>query len=45
MFGNCFSEESFYNLDDNSNNHTKNDHCRNGEIKFEVLLFDPDITG
>jgi hypothetical protein len=44
MFGNSFSEESFYDLDNNSNGYTENDHCSDGEIKFEVLFFDPDIT-
>ena len=45
MFPNSYSQYSFYELDDDGNNQTENDHGSNGEIKFKVLSFDPDITG
>jgi len=38
------SEDSFYDLDNDSNNQTKNDHCSNGKVKSKVFSFDPDIT-
>jgi len=44
MFPNSSLEYSFYELDDDGDNHSENDHGRNGKIKFKVLLFYPDIT-
>ena len=44
MFPNSYSEYSFYELDNDGNNQTENDHRRNREIKFKILFFDPDIT-
>ena len=44
MFPNFFSEYSFYKLDDDGNNQTENDHCRNWKIKSKVFSFDPYVT-
>jgi len=38
------SENLFYDLNDEGEHQTKNDHCRNGKIKLEIFSFDPDIA-
>ena len=44
MFLNSYSEYSFYELDNDGNNQTENDHGSDREIKSKVFFFDPDIT-
>ena len=44
MFPNSCSQYSFYELDNDGNDQTENDHGSDREIKFKVFFFDPDIT-
>jgi hypothetical protein len=44
MFRNSLSEYSFYDLDNNGNDQTENDHGSNRKIKSKVFPFNPDVA-